>query len=66
MNALVSQETWELVTAPTDAAVVRCCWVYTLKYRLDGYVDRYKARLVAKGYIQTYSVDYFEISPVAR
>ena len=66
MNALVSRETWELVSAPKDD-VVGCRWVYTLKYRLDGSVDRYKARLVAKRYTQTNGVDYFEtFSPVAR
>ena len=64
MDALISRGTWELISAPKD--VVGCRWVYTLKYRLDGLVDRYKARLVAKRYTQTYGVDYFEtFSPVA-
>jgi len=49
-NALVSRGTWELSSAPTDAVVVRCHWVYTLKYRPDGLVDRYKAKLVIKSY----------------
>jgi len=49
MNALISRETWELVSVPTDV-VVGCRWVYTLKYRLDGSVDHYNARLIAKGY----------------
>ena len=38
----------------------------TIKYHLNGTVDRYKARLVTRGFTQTYGVDYLEISPVAR
>ena len=58
MNALVSRRTWELVSVPIN--VVCCRWVDSLKYYLDGLVDRYKARLVAKCYTQTYGLNYFE------
>ena len=67
MEALAFRETWESVSTPTDTMVVGCHWVFTLKYRPDGSVDRYKVRLMAKGYTQTYGIDYFEtFSPVAR
>ena len=67
MKALASRETWELVSAPTDA-VIGCRWVFNLKYRPDESVDnRYKAMHVAKSYTQTYGIDYFEaFSPVVK
>ena len=47
--------------------MVGCKWVYKVKTRVDGSIDRYKARLVAKGFTHEYDIDYKEIfAPVAR
>ena len=38
--------------------IVGCKWVFSIKHKADGSIERYKARLVAKGYTQTYGIDY--------
>ncbi|KAJ4721161.1 Retrovirus-related Pol polyprotein from transposon TNT 1-94 [Melia azedarach] len=67
MIALKKNNTWELIKLPTGKKTVGCKWVFTIKFKADGTVERYKARLVAKGYTQTYGIDYQEtFAPVAK
>lgn len=50
MEALEKNTTWRLVSLPEGKKVVGCKWVFTIKHKADGSIERYKARLVAKGY----------------
>ena len=67
MRALEKNRTWDLVELPREKRTVGCKWVFTVKYKSDGSLERYKARLVAKGFTQTYGIDYTEtFAPVAK
>ena len=59
--------TWETVLCPLGKNVVGSKWVFRIKRKADGAIDKYKARLVARGFMQIYRVNYFTTySPVAK
>ncbi|KAL6311020.1 hypothetical protein AAG906_006922 [Vitis piasezkii] len=67
MKSLQNNETWELIECPPGKKLVGCHWIYIVKYKADGSIERFKARLVAKGYTQTYEIDYTKtFAPVAK
>ncbi|KAH9802383.1 hypothetical protein KPL71_001364 [Citrus sinensis] len=67
MRSLQKNQTWELVDLPPGKKPMGCRWIYTIKYKADGSIERYKARIVAKGYTQTYGIDYTDtFAPVAK
>jgi histone deacetylase 1/2 len=66
-QALIKNKTWHLVPPPRRKNIIDCKWVYKVKRKADGSIDRYKARLVAKGFKQWYGIDYEDIfSPVVK
>jgi hypothetical protein len=51
---------WSLVPLPPGRNTVQYKWVFKLKIKFDGSIDRYKARLVMKGFSQHLGLDYDE------
>ncbi|KAK2366753.1 putative mitochondrial protein [Trifolium repens] len=58
--ALEQNHTWKLTDLPHGKHPIGCKWIYKVKYKSDGSIERYKARLVAKGFTQQEGLDYFD------
>ncbi|MCO5552727.1 hypothetical protein L7F22_006244 [Adiantum nelumboides] len=57
-DALIENDTWTLCDLPPGKKAIGTKWVYKLKRKPDGEIDRYKARLVANCYAQQKGIDY--------
>jgi hypothetical protein len=67
IDTLEHAGTWETVACPENKNIVGSKWVFRLKRKANGSIDKYKAHLIARGFTQVYGVDYFDtFSPVAK
>jgi hypothetical protein len=67
LDVLDRTGTWDLVPLPSHAVPITCKWVFKIKTKSDGSVERYKARLVARGFQLTQGLDYDEtFAPIAH
>jgi hypothetical protein len=65
--ALMKNGIWTLVPPKPTMNLVGCKWVFRIKRKPDGSIDRYKACLVAKGFHQQPGIDYSDtFSPVVK
>lgn len=60
LKAMELKNTWSVVPLPKYKHSIGCKWVYKIKHKPDGNIDRYMARLVAKGYTQWEGLDFIE------
>ncbi|KAL0641351.1 hypothetical protein Bca4012_102606 [Brassica carinata] len=66
-GAMIKNDTWYESELPKAKKAVSSKWIFTIKYKADGKVERKKSRLVARGFTQTYGEDYIEtFAPVAK
>jgi hypothetical protein len=67
LKSLQDHSTWKVVPRPEGKHVVSWKWVWRIKTKPDGSIERYKARLVAQGFTQTRGVDFNKtFTPVTR
>jgi hypothetical protein len=55
---LMNNKTWHLVPYEQGKNIIDCKWVYKIKKKTDGSIDRYKVHLDAKCFKQSYDMDY--------
>lgn len=66
-QSLEDNQTWELTTLPLEKKAIGCKWVYKIKLKAGGTIERYKAWFVAKVYNQKHGIDFDEtFSPVVH
>ncbi|GJU73869.1 ribonuclease H-like domain-containing protein, partial [Tanacetum coccineum] len=66
MEDLFKNNTWVLTDLPYNRKTIGCKWLFKIKYKSSGEIERYKAILVTKGHSQREGIDYEEtFSPVS-
>jgi len=67
LTTLERNKTWTIVNFSPNQNAIGCKWVFKVKFKTEGTIERHKACLVAKGYTQIEGLDFLDtFSPVAK
>ncbi|GKB44005.1 ribonuclease H-like domain-containing protein [Tanacetum coccineum] len=67
IEALNRNNTWTICVLPVGRKPIGIMWIWKIKYKASGEIERYKARLIAKGFSYREVFDYDEtFNPVVK
>ena len=49
-QSITKNDVWEVVRRPEGKSVVTSKWIFKIKHRADGSIEKHKARFVARGF----------------
>ncbi|GJY31813.1 zinc finger, CCHC-type containing protein [Tanacetum coccineum] len=66
IGSIMENNTWVLSDLPPSCKLLGCKWIFMMKMKVDGTIDKFKARLVIRGFRQKEEINYFDTyAPVA-
>ncbi|GJZ31084.1 zinc finger, CCHC-type containing protein [Tanacetum coccineum] len=67
IGSIMENNTWVLSDLPPGCKPLGYKWIFKMKMKVDGTIDKFKARLVIQGFRQKEGIDYFNTyATVAR
>ena len=58
LDGLDHNHTLDIMDCPSAVKPIGCKWIYSIKLKSNGSLDKHKARLVALANRQEYGIDY--------
>ena len=66
-QSIMKNDVWEVVPRPEGKSLVTSKWLFKIKHRANGSVEKHKARFVSRGFSWKEGIDYHEtFAPVAQ
>ncbi|GJZ04202.1 zinc finger, CCHC-type containing protein [Tanacetum coccineum] len=67
MDSIMGSNTWVLADLPPGCKPLGCKWIFKIKLKVDGTIEKFKAILVIQDFRQKSGIDYFDTyAPVVR
>ncbi|GJY77383.1 zinc finger, CCHC-type containing protein [Tanacetum coccineum] len=60
MDSIMGNNTWVLDDLPPGYEPLSCKWIFKIRLKVDGTIEKFKARLVILGFRQKSGIDYFD------